>query len=41
MSLENAAHITTKLKVEENMLTFLEEYMKVSYYYKIYRIFGL
>lgn len=36
MSLENSAYKTIKLKVEENTLTFLEEYEKVNYYYKIY-----
>lgn len=35
MSLENPAYKTIKLEVEENMLTFLEVYEKVNYYYNI------
>lgn len=38
MSFENTAHKTKKLKVEENMLAFLEECKKVSYYYTMYII---
>lgn len=35
MSLENPAYKIIKLKIEENMLTLLEEYEKVNYYYKL------
>lgn len=35
MLLENPAYKTIKLKDEENMLTFLEVYEKVNYYYNI------
>lgn len=38
MSFENTAHKTKKLKVEENMLAFLEECKKVNYYYTMYII---
>lgn len=39
MLLENPAYKTTKLKVEGNVvLSFLEKYEKVKYYYKTYII---
>lgn len=32
MSFENPAYKTTKLRLKENILSFLEEYGKVNYY---------